>query len=424
MRASTEFDIQTRVDPSDSNCLPTAMSERPLLMIPGPVEVSPQVLRAFSTPPPGHGQPFVVKALGSTLGRMREVWRAGEGAQPFLVAGSGTLAMDIAAVNLLDPGDEALLVDTGYFADRMRLVLEHRGVKVQVVTSPPGERPELEEVEAALDASRAKALFATHVDTSTGVFVDPAGLAALARSRGVLSVFDGVCATGAETFEMSEWGADVCFTASQKAMGLPPGLALFVAGPGAMEASRARSTPCPLYLDWNVWLPIMETHEAGRMSYFATPATNLVVAAEVALGEILSDRLNGLDGVAARVERHARTGRAMRAAWAHLGLGMVPASDAHCANTLSAVRYPAGVDASLVGRIVERGVIVAAGLHPQIHDQYFRVGHMGYVTTRPDLLRRTIRAVGDALGASGCPVDTAGAVDAAMDELDYRAVAV
>lgn len=408
----------------DFNRLPGAMSERPLLMIPGPIEVSPAVLRAFSRPPPGHGQPFVVKAFGDSLSRMREVWRAGEGAQPFMVAGSGTLAMDMAAVNLLDPGDEALLVDTGYFADRMRLVLEHRGVKVHTVVSPPGERPELEEVEAALDACAAKALFATHVDTSTGVLVDPAGLAALARSRDVLSVFDGVCATGAELFEMSEWGADVYFTASQKAMGLPPGLALFVAGARAMEASRTRRTPCPLYLDWNVWLPIMETHEAGSMSYFATPATNLVVAAEVALDEILSDRLDGLEGVDARIERHARTGRAMRAAWAHMGLGVVPASDAHCANTLSAVRYPAGVDASLVGRIVERGVIVAAGLHPAMADRYFRVGHMGYVTTRPDLLRRTIRAVGDALGAGGCAVDTVGAVDAAMKELGSRAVAV
>lgn len=393
-------------------------------MIPGPVEVSPEVLRAFSTPPPGHGQPFVVKAFGASLSRMREVWRAREGARPFLVAGSGTLAMDMAVVNLLDPGDEALLVDTGYFADRMRLVLEHRGVKVHVVASPPGERPGLDEVEAALDGCAAKALFATHVDTSTGVLVDPAGMAALARSRGVLSVFDGVCATGAEAFEMSEWGADVYFTASQKAMGLPPGLALFVAGARAMEASRARRTPCPLYLDWNVWLPIMETHEAGSMSYFATPATNLVVAAEVALGEILDDRLDGLEGVDARIERHARAGRAMRAAWAHMGLGVVPASDAHCANTLSAVRYPAGVDASLVGRIVERGVVVAAGLHPAMADQYFRVGHMGYVTTRPDLLRRTIRAVGDALGASGCAVDTRGAVDAAMEELGSPAVAV
>ena len=399
------------------------MAERPLLMIPGPVEVSPQVLRAFSTPPPGHGQPFLVRALGATLSQMREVWKSGEGAQPFLIAGSGTMAMDIAAVNLLEPGDEALLVDTGYFADRMRLVLERRGVKVRVVASAPGERPELEEVEAALDASRAKALFATHVDTSTGVIVDPAGLAALARSRGVLSVFDGVCAIGAEAFEMSGWDADLCFTASQKAMGLPPGLALFVAGPRAMEASRGRRTPCPLYLDWNTWLPIMESHEAGCMSYFATPATNLVLAADVALGEILADQLDGLAGVDARVERHARTGRAMRAAWAHMGLGMVPAGDSHCANTLSAVRYPDGVDASLVGRIVERGVIVAAGLHPGISDQYFRVGHMGYVTTRPELLCRTIQAIGDALGASGCQVDTVGAVDAAMDVLGCRAVA-
>ncbi len=392
-------------------------------MIPGPVEVSPQVLRAFSIPPPGHGQPSAVAAFGASLSRMREAWRAEKGAQPFLVAGSGTLAMDMAAANLLDPGEEAVVVNTGYFSDRMRLVLEHRGVKVRAVSCPPGGRPELEEVEAVLDASAAKVLFATHTDTSTGVRVDPVGLAELARSRGALSVFDGVCAAGAETFEMSEWGADVYFAASQKAMGLPPGLALLVAGPRAMAASRARRAPCPLYLEWDSWLSVMEAHEEGRASYFATPATNLVAAAEAALGEILSDRLDGLRGVDARVERHRRTGRAMRAAWARMGLDPVPAGEALCANALSAVRYPAGVDASLVERIAERGVIVAAGVYPGMADRYFRVGHMGYATARPDWLRRTIRAVGDALGAGGCAVDTTGAVDAAMKEFDARPVA-
>jgi alanine-glyoxylate transaminase/serine-glyoxylate transaminase/serine-pyruvate transaminase len=69
------------------------------------------------------------------------------------------------------------------------------------------------------------------------------------------------------------------------------------------------------------------------------------------------------------------------------------------ANTLSALRYPAGVDASLVGRVIAKGVVVAGGLHPAIKDQYFRVGHMGYSATQPEHLDRALKAIEDALGA-------------------------
>ena len=393
------------------------MAERPLLMIPGPVEISPEVQRAFSVPPPGHLAAHVIEATGASIERMRRVWKADAQAQPFIVAGSGTLAMDMAVCNVLDPGDEAVVVDTGYFSHRMQEILRRRGVAVSVVPSAPGAAPPLEEVEAALEGSGTKVLFATHVDTSTAVRVDPAPLAALARSRGVLSVFDGVCATAAEPFEMEEWGADVYLTGSQKAIGLPVGLALMVASARAMEARASVKTPMPMFLDWQEWLPIMTAYEERRASYFATPATNLLIALNTGLDEILNDELGGLRGVDARVERHARTGKAMRAAWLYMGLDLVPVDECLCANTLSAIRYPEGVDPALVGLIRERGVIVAGGLHPDLKTRYFRVGHMGHVTTQPSALFRTVRAVSEALGASGVGVDTEGAISAAREVL-------
>ena len=92
------------------------------------------------------------------------------------------------------------------------------------MTAPTHKTPFLQQ-----RGTRFKALFATHVDTSTGVRVDPEPLCRLAREAGILAVFDGVCATAGERFEMAAWGADLYFTASQKAIGLPPGLALMVA---------------------------------------------------------------------------------------------------------------------------------------------------------------------------------------------------
>ncbi|HSK81210.1 MAG TPA: aminotransferase class V-fold PLP-dependent enzyme, partial [Thermoanaerobaculia bacterium] len=263
----------------------------PLLMIPGPVEISPAVRDAAAAPPPGHTSPRLLEAFGTCLERMRRVWCADAASQPFLVAGSGTLAMEMAAANLLEPGDRALVVNTGYFSDRMTEILRRYGVQVSDVGAPVGGAPSPEEVREALgQGGPVKALFATHVDTSTGVRVDPEPFCRIAREAGALSVFDGVCATAGERFEMAEWDADVYFTASQKAIGLPPGLALLVASERALAVrATRRAGPPPLYLDWQVWLPIHRAYEERKPSYFATPATSLVMALEAGLGEILED---------------------------------------------------------------------------------------------------------------------------------------
>ena len=383
----------------------------PLLMIPGPVEVSPGVVAAASVPPPSHVAPRLLEAFGASIERMREVWRSGPGGQPFLVAGSGTLAMEVAAANLVEPRERAVVVSTGFFSERMAEILRRHGAEVTLVAAEVGDVPDLAAVRAALAAGPpAKALFATHVDTSTGVRVDPEPLCRLAREAGALAVFDGVCATGGERFEMGEWGADLYFTGSQKAIGLPPGLALMVAGERALAAREARKAPAPaLFLDWQSWLPVHRAYEERKPGYFATPATTLVMALAAGLGEILKG------GLPARIEAHARTGAAMRAAWTALGLGTAPRRPEVTADTLSVLRFPAGVDASLLPRITQRGVVVAGGLHPAVKATSFRVGHMGYAVTRPDYLRRTVTAIAEALQEAGA---AAADPEAALKALD------
>lgn len=395
------------------------VSDRPLLMIPGPVEISPAVLEAASGPPPGHTSVRVIEAFGRSLEAMREVWRAEPSAQPFLLAGSGTTAMDMAVGNLVEPGDRALVVNSGYFSDRIAEMLRRLDAEVHEVRAPVGEAPDPEEVAAELERLRAsgavKLLVATHVDTSTGVRVDPEPLARLAREAGALSIFDGVCATAGERFEMADWGADVYLTASQKAIGLPAGLALLVVSERALALRRERrSPPPPMMLDWLQWLPIHRAYEERRASYFSTPATTLVTALATGLDEILDQ------GVEVRWERHRHAARAMREGWRTLGLEMVPAHEAVTADTLSALWLPDGVDGSLVGRIAEHGVTVAGGLHPQIKTRYFRVGHMGFAVTRPELLLRTVEAVGRALIDAGKPVDPDEAVAATAAALAGR----
>lgn len=381
------------------------MTDRPLLMIPGPVEIADEVLAAASIRPPSHLAPDFKAAFSRALKAMRQVWRADDTHQPFVVAGSGTLAMEAAATNLVDPGEPVLVVNAGLFGDRMAEMLRRRGAIVHQVGSRPGGTPPLEEVDAALADHRPKVLFVTHVDTSTGVRSDAQGILALARRHGALSVVDGVCATAGEPLEQGAWGADVVLTASQKAIGLPPGLALWVASPAALAARRALTVPPPMVLDWLQWLPILEAYEAEANSYFATPSTTLIPALDVGLASLLAD------GMPAVWARHQRAADACRAAWDAMGLVLVADSPA---NTLSALSWPDRVDAGALPRIAARGAIVAGGLHPALRSTTFRVGHMGDVTRHPGRVRRAVAAVGLGLRDAGGDVD----VDAGLRAFD------
>ncbi|MCB9795751.1 MAG: alanine--glyoxylate aminotransferase family protein [Alphaproteobacteria bacterium] len=385
-------------------------SARPLLMIPGPIEISEAALAAASGPPLSHLDPELIEHFGASLRAMRQVWRAAPTSQPFVLSGGGTLAMEAAACNLIDPGERVVVIDTGYFGDRMADILRRRGAAVVRLTVPLDEAVDLDRVERALDG-RIKALFATHVDTSTGVRTDPGPLAELARANGALSVFDGVCATGAERFEMAEWGADLYLTASQKAIGLPAGLALWVASGRALRTRASLTKAPPLSLDFEAWRPVLQAYEAGEKRYLSTPATTLIPALRVSLEELLAE---GMDEVFAR---HERAAAAMRAGFLALGLEELAGPAPLRANTLTALRYPEGVGPELLGRVRAHGVVIAGGLHPAHKDEYFRVGHLGVVTARPEALALTIRALGLGLADCGAKVDVEGAVSATLGHL-------
>ena len=389
------------------------MKNRTLLMIPGPIEFDPAVLSAMGAPTTGHLAANFIEAFGQALERMRQVFLCPDG-QPIVLAGTGTLAMDSAGVNLVEPGDKVLVINTGYFGDRYGALLERYGAQVTQLRVPPGDRPGLDGIEAALRSGSYKLMTVTHVDTSTGVITDIQGLAALAQRYNVLSVVDGVCSVAGEELRMSEWGVDVAFTASQKAVGVPPGLALLMVGPRALQAFQARRTAVSnYYADWTNWLPVMQAYEGRTPSYFATPAVNLVFALNVSLGQILQE------GMQARISRHVRLSQACKAGIGALGLGQVPLKSEYAAHTMTAPRFPLGTagtaeinSADFVARVGKAGVTLAGGLLPSIRSEYFRIGHMG-AANLGDILA-TIGAIEIALKESGYAFTPGAGVQAAL----------
>lgn len=370
------------------------MKNRKLLMIPGPIEFAPEVLRAMGMATTSHLAPNFIEVFGQALERLREVFLCPSG-QPFVIAGSGTLAMDMTAANLVEPGDKTLVVNTGYFGDRFAAILERYSGDVTQVCAPAlGDAPALEAVEAALKEDDYRLMTITHVDTSTAVGLDVRALAALGREHGALVVVDGVCSVAGEEMRQEEWGIDLALTASQKAIGVPPGLALIMAGPRAMEVFHKRKTPVAnFYADWTQWLPVMESVEARQPRYFGTPPVNHIWALNVSLGQILDE------GMDVRFARHRRLSEACRAAITALGMTQVPVSADKTAVTMTAPYFPDGVDRTVLAHIKEAGVILAGGLHPEIKARYFRIGHMGAVSAS-DILA-TVGAVEQGLARVG-----------------------
>lgn len=180
--------------------------------------------------------------------------------QPFVISGSGTLGWDLVAANLVERGDEVLVLHTGYFADSFADCFETYGISATQLKAPIGDRPQLPEIEKALKETSYKIITVTHVDTSTGVLSEIEGLSELVHrvSPDTLIVVDGVCSVGSEDIQFDKWKLDVVLTASQKAIGCPAGLSISMCSGRAIERYKSRQTaPASYFASFKNWLPSM-----------------------------------------------------------------------------------------------------------------------------------------------------------------------
>ncbi|KKA18650.1 Serine--pyruvate transaminase [Rasamsonia emersonii CBS 393.64] len=356
------------------------------LLIPGPIEFDDAVLQSMShyaeVLSESHVGPAFVKTFGETLTLLRKLFQTtSPTAQPFVISGSGTLGWDIVASNLIERGEDALVLHTGYFGDSFAAALETYGVRATQLKAPIGERPSLAEIEEALKQKPYKIITITHVDTSTGVLSDIKAIAELVRrvSPDTLVVVDGVCSVGCEEIAFDAWDLDVVLTASQKAIGCPPGLSILMLSGRALDRFKSRKTPpASYYASIANWLPIMQNYEAGKPSYFATPPTQLIHALHTSLTKITSRPL------AERFAIHAKTSDKVKAAVAELGLTQLATKPENQSHAMTAIRLPQGMTApDILPALLKRGVVFAAGLHKEIAPLYIRFGHMGVSVTEP-----------------------------------------
>ena len=363
-----------------------------VLMGPGPSEVPPRVLAALAQPTVGHLDPAFTALMDEVRGGLQRLFQAPEHAC-LPLSGPGTLAMEAAMSNLLQPGETAVIAVNGLFGERLAEMAARQGAEVIRVDHAWGEPVDPQRVEAALWARGAKLLAFVHAETSTGVRTEPAPLCRIAREHGALTVVDCVTSLGGIPVEAQAWGADVLYSGTQKCLSAPPGLAPFALGPRAQAAVKARKAPGGSWLN-DFGLLMSYWGGDGARSYHHTAPVNAIYGLHEAMVAVFEE------GLEARFARHAKMHAALAAGLEALGLGLVVAPE-HRLPQLNLVAAPDGVDEAAVRRhMLERfGVEIGAALGP-FKGRAWRIGLMGASAT-PRHVRLCLVALADALAAQG-----------------------
>jgi alanine-glyoxylate transaminase/serine-glyoxylate transaminase/serine-pyruvate transaminase len=370
----------------------TFQPPRRILMGPGPSDVSPRVLAALGRPTIGHLDPAFQTLMEEIKAGLQRLFNAPDHACVPLPA-PGTAGMEAAMMNLLEPGDRAVIAVNGVFGGRMVDMAGRAGATVTVVENTWGEPVDPARVEAALAEGPAKVLAFVHAETSTGVRSDAAALCALARKHGALSVVDCVTSLGGIVVDVAAWDADFVYSGTQKCLSAPPGLSPIAISPRAQAAIAARTTPVRNWLlDVNLFMAYWGG-EGGR-TYHHTAPINALYGLHEALVALFEE------GVQAVQVRHAREHEALVAGLEALGLQML-VDPKHRLPQLNTVRVPDGIDEAQVRAHVlkEWDLEIGAGLGP-LKGQVWRIGLMGASAT-PWHVKICLTALGEALAAQG-----------------------
>ena len=352
-----------------------------ILMGAGPSSVHPRVLQAMAQPMIGHLDPAFLGVMDDVMKALRMAFQTSNRLTLPLSA-TGTAGMEAAFCNVSEPGDTVVLAINGYFGSRMVEIASRGGAQVHTVEYPWGKPvgPDLSALEEEMKKHRKiKAVGVVHGETSTGVLNSLPELATLAHRYDALLIADAVTSLGGEEVPIDQWDVDVCYSATQKCLGAPPGLAPISLGPRAVKVLKERKTPVQsFYLN----LSDLESYWSENQDrvYHHTAPISMIYALREAMRMLMEEGLEN------RIRRHARNAAALRSGLEALGLELF-AEQGYQLNPLTAVKVPDGVKSAHVrGKLrEEHGIEISGGLG-QIADRVWRIGLMGYSSSEHSVL--------------------------------------
>jgi alanine-glyoxylate transaminase/serine-glyoxylate transaminase/serine-pyruvate transaminase len=381
-------------------------SGRHFLQIPGPTNTPDRILRAMHRAVMDHRGPEFGALGQGVLADLKAVFQTKN--HVVIYPASGTGAWEAALVNVLAPGDQVLMYETGQFATLWKSMAQKLGFEPVFMQGDWRSGANAAAIGAQLDADKAhkiKAVCVVHNDTATGITSDIAAVRRAIDAAGhpALLMVDTISSLGSIDFRTDEWGVDVVVAGSQKGLMLPPGLSFNAISDKAWEACKTGGDRRS-YWDWR---DMAGPNENGFFPY--TPATTLIYGLREALDMLAEE---GLDNVFARHARHADATRTAVAAW---GLEILASNPEERSNSLTAVMMPdkSGADALRAEILDSYDMSLGTGLN-KVADKVFRIGHLGDFNDL--MLMGTLCGVEMGLGRAGV-AHQLGGVQAAMKVL-------
>lgn len=338
------------------------------LMGPGPSDVHPRVLKAMATPLIGHLDPQFIKIMDGVKEMLRELFQT-KNELTFAVSATGSAGMETCFVNLLEPGDEALVCVNGVFGTRMCDIVERCQAKLIRVDAPWGKPIEPADVKKALEKCNPKLVAIVHAETSTGVLGPLEEIGKMTHEAGALFVVDMVTSLGGVEVRVDDWGVDAVYSGTQKCISAPPGLSPVSFSARAVEVMDKRKSKVQ---SWYLDLSMVRNYWSGaKRAYHHTAPISMVYSLYEALRLILEE------GLEARFARHRRNHELLRDGLCEMGFDFLVAPE-YRLPMLNAVKIPEGLDEAAVRQrlLNEYNIEIGGGLG-DFAGKLWRIGLMG-----------------------------------------------
>ena len=340
-----------------------------LLLGAGPCTVHPRVLRAMTQPVVGHLDPVFFQVMDEVCEMLRQIFHTGNRVT-MPISATGTGAMETACVNVIERGDTAIVCRNGYFGVRLADIAQRCGANTIMVDSPWGKPADLDALEDALKANPGtKMVGLVHAETSTGAITPLQDAIDMAHRHGALVVADAVTSLGSHEVQVDDWDIDVCYSASQKCLGAPPGLAPISFGERAMSVIDQRDTTVESFY-FNLQGVAEYWNETQRVYHHTSPITMIYAMRE-------SLRMMMEEGIQERHDRHAKVAAGLRAGLTAMGLDLAADPD-YQLNPITVVNAPEGIDEAVVrSRLLNEFDIEVSGGLGEFRGRVWRIGMMG-----------------------------------------------
>jgi len=377
-----------------------------LLLGAGPSNVDPRVLKALISPIVEHLDPYFMEIMDETAELLRFAFRT-KNRLTMPISGSGSAGMEAAIVNVVERGDEVVVCTNGYFGERMSEMVQRCGGTPVEVKEEWGKAMSKEAVEEALSRSSAEVVAIVHAETSTGILQPLADIKKVAEEYDALLLVDAVTSLSGCELEVDNYGIDVCYSASQKCLNCPPGLAPITVSEKGMNKIRNRKAKVQ---SWYLDLSMIEKYwlETNRVYHHTAPIL-LVYALREAL------RLLHEESMEARWRRHKRNSSALISGIEAMGLRMHP--EKHRCPALNAVSVPEDIqEINVRTRLREESGITIGGGLGALKGKVWRIGLMGINSSERNVIL-VLEALEQALKREGNSVKLGEGVSAAMESL-------